>query len=64
MVICKVKLEGGNSKQSALGGADLRRVIWQGNQVIAKAGGIHCEAIASKLHAIAAVASKADDNGI
>ncbi len=58
----EIDLEGGDAKGRALRRANLRREVGEGREVVAGKRGRQRELAAGQLHAVAAVAGKADDD--
>ena len=59
----EIDLEGGDAERRALRRADFRREIGEGREVVAGERGRQRELAAGQLHAVAAVAGEADDDG-
>ena len=59
----EIDLEGGDSEGRALRRADLGREIGEGGEIVAGERGREGELAAGQLHAVAAVAGEADDDG-
>ncbi len=60
----EVDLEARHPRQRPRGGADLRRKIGEGGQVVAEKGGGVRELAARDLHAVAGIAGEANDRGL
>ena len=58
----EIDLEGGDAERRALRRADFGREIGEGGEVVAGQRGRQGELAAGQLHAVAAVAGKADDD--
>src|SRR5262249_12504783 len=64
VVVGDVDLEGGDAGQGSRRGADLRREVRQGGEVVAEDGGGGSEAVTRELHAVAGVPGEANDRPV
>ena len=64
VVVGEVHLEGRDTGQRALRGADLRGEVGQRRQVVAEGRGLLREAVTGELHAVTGVAGEPDDHAI
>ena len=62
VVVREVDLEAGDARKGAGGGADLRREVRQGGEVVAHHRGLAREAVTGELHPVAGVAGEPDDD--